>query len=65
MTVQDMHNEFKVSLDKVDSSAYPEFLDWEIDYYLNEAQDRLIKNRFGRNNLYDRDWETLNSLCIS
>jgi hypothetical protein len=59
MTVQEMHNEFKISMDKVDSSAYPEFLDWEIDYYLNEAQDRFIKNRFGRNNLYVRGFEEI------
>lgn len=59
MTIQDMHNEFKLSLDKVDSSAYPEFLDWEIDFYINEAQDRFIKNRFGRNNLYMKGFEEI------
>jgi uncharacterized Rmd1/YagE family protein len=57
MTVQDMHNEFKLSLDKVDSSAYPEILDWEIDFFLNEAQDRFVKTRYGRNNIYVKGFE--------
>lgn len=57
MTVQSMHDEFKVTLDKVDSSAYPELLDWEIDFFLNEAQERFIKNRYGKNNLYSAGFE--------
>jgi hypothetical protein len=59
MTVQEMHNEFKITLDKVDSQAYPEFLDGEVDFYLNEAQDRFIKTRYGRNNLYRSGFEEL------
>ena len=59
MTAQEMHNEFKITLDKVDSQAYPEFLDGEIDFYLNEAQDRFIKTRYGRNNLYTAGFEEI------
>lgn len=57
MTIQEMHLEFKISLDKVDSQAYPEFLDGEIDYYLNEAQDRIVKQRYGTNNIYRKGFE--------
>ena len=43
MTVQEMHLEFEISLDKVDSQAYPEFLDPEIDYYLKSAHNVINK----------------------
>jgi len=59
MVVQEMHDEFKITLDKVDSQAYPEFLDGEIDFFLNEAQIRLIKTRYGKNNLYRAGFEEL------
>ena len=59
MTVQEMHNEFKITLDKVDSQAYPEFLDGEVDFYLNEAMDRFIKTRYGRNNMYRVGFEEI------
>lgn len=59
MTIQQFHREFKIALDKVDSSSYPEFLDGEIDYYLNEAQDRFIKTRYGGNNLYRARFEEI------
>lgn len=50
MTIQQFHRDFKVFFDKVDSAAYPEFLDGEIDIYLNEAQERFVKHRYGKNN---------------
>jgi hypothetical protein len=59
MTVQEFHTEFKIALDKVDSQAYPEFLDGEVDYFLNEAQDRFIKTRYGRNNIYTSGFEEM------
>jgi len=57
MNVQEMHIEFKITLDKVDSQAYPEFLDGEIDFFLNEAQMRFIKQRYGMNNNSRRGFE--------
>ena len=54
-----MHLEFRISLDKLDSSAYPEFFPESIDYFLNEAQERLVKNRYGRNNLFRAGFEEI------
>ena len=59
MTIQQFHREFKVFFDKVDSAAYPEFLDGEIDIYLNEAQARLVKHRYGRNNIFRAGFEQI------
>lgn len=59
MTVQQFHREFKITFDKIDSEAYPELLDGEIDYYLNEAQDRFIKQRYGPNNIYRAGFEQI------
>jgi len=59
MLVQQFHREFKIAFDKADSDSYPEFLAAEIDYYLNEAQDRFIKTRYGRNNIYKMGYEEL------
>lgn len=57
MTVKQMHREFKISLDKVDSSATAELLPSEIDYYLNEATMRFVKTRYSQNNLYKKGFE--------
>lgn len=57
MTIEEMALEFKITLDKVDSQAYPEFLDGEIDFYLNESQMRIVKQRYGTDNLYKRGFE--------
>jgi len=59
MTIEQFHREFKVFFDKTDSSAYPELLDGEIDIYLNEAQERIIKQRYGRNNIYRSGFEEI------
>lgn len=59
MTIEQFHREFKVFFDKVDSSSYPEFLDGEIDIYLNEAQERIKKQRYGKNNLYRAGFEEI------
>ena len=59
MTTQELHNEFKITLDKVDSESYPSFLEGEVDYFLNEAQDRFIKTRYGRNNAYSAGFEEM------
>lgn len=57
MTIEELHIEFKISLDKVDSSAYPELFEEEIDYFLNEAQDRYVKTRYNKNNIYQKGFE--------
>lgn len=59
MQVSQFHKEFKIAFDKADSGAYPEFLPAEIDTYLNEAQDRFVKTRYGRNNIYKLGYEEL------
>ena len=57
MTIEQLHTEFKVFFDKVDSEAYTEFLDGEIDIMLNEAILRLVKRRYGINNIYKKGFE--------
>jgi hypothetical protein len=59
MTLSDFHIEFKIALDKIDSSAYPDILPEEIDYFLNEAQERFIKTRYGINNIYKEGFEEI------
>lgn len=50
MTVQEMHDRFKIGLDKVDSLSAPNFIAEEIDIFLNDAQDQFIAQRAFRNN---------------
>ena len=50
MDVGEMHYEFKLKLNKVDSLDYNNFLVPEIDWYLNEAQNIFIKTRYSGNN---------------
>jgi len=45
MTVQEMHYAVDQGLQKVGSSVYDSFLSDEIDFWLNRAQDRFIKQR--------------------
>lgn len=57
MTIAQMHQLFKFQLDKLDSLNYPNFLPEEIDLLLNQAQDRFVKQRYGKNNLYRASFE--------
>ena len=50
MTIEDMHWDFKLKLNKVDSSDFPNFQVPEIDWLLNEAQILFLKQRYGINN---------------
>lgn len=59
MDIAEMHLEFKIFRDAVDSNAYPEMLDEEIDIILNEAMDRVVKTRYGKNNLYRKGFEEI------
>jgi len=57
MNINRMHVEFKLSYDKLDSSAYPEILTPSIDAILNEAYERVIKTRYNPNNIYKKGFE--------
>lgn len=57
MTVEEMHNEFDITLDKISSSSYQELEPWEKDFYLNEAQMRIIKQRYSGKNTYRKGFE--------
>lgn len=57
MNVTTMHLQFKFEMDKLDSLNYPNFLSDEIDLLLNQAQDRFVKQRYGKNNLKKESYE--------
>jgi hypothetical protein len=59
MNIDRMHIEFKVLLDKSDSSAYPNITTAEIDLFLGLGYERVIKNRYGRNNIYGKGFEEI------
>lgn len=44
MNVKEMHYDFKLKLNKIDSQQYANFLIPEIDWFLNEAQEYFIKS---------------------
>lgn len=50
MTVSEMHYQFKIGLDKVDSLSVPNFIAEEIDILLNNAQEQFISQRAFSNN---------------
>lgn len=58
MTVQEMHTAFKIGLDKVDSLNYPNFTTSEIDLFLNQSQERFVKQRYGFNNRKFKPFES-------
>lgn len=45
MTVQELHYAVDQGLQKVGSYAYDNFLPEEVDYWLNRAQERFVKDR--------------------
>lgn len=57
MTATELHTSFKIGLDKVDSLNYPNFTSTEIDLFLNQAQDRIVKQRYGINNIKRQSFE--------
>jgi hypothetical protein len=58
MTVTEMHTAFRLHLDKSTSLVgSPDFLPEEIDFWLNEAQDRFIKQRVFGNNYRQESFE--------
>jgi len=58
MDVQEMHYEVKLKLNKVDSQDYENLIVPEIDWYLNEAQNIFIKQRYGISNSKRKGFET-------
>ena len=58
MNVQEMHLAFKIGVDKVDSLNYPDFQPNEIDFLLNQSQERFVKQRYGLNNTKGKSFES-------
>jgi hypothetical protein len=54
-----MHLEFKLLLDKIDSSALPDLKDAEIDFLLNQGMLNYIKARYTRLNIYGQGFEEI------
>lgn len=57
MTVNESHIEFKLRYDKFDSLNYPNYEPEEIDLILNQAQDRITKQRYGFTNIHKQSFE--------
>jgi hypothetical protein len=57
MIVNQLILSFKLKLDKIDSQAYPDILEEEIRFWLDEAADRFVKQRYERNNLKRKGFE--------
>lgn len=50
MNITQAHIEFREALDRLDSSNFPDFQPEQVDYILNEAYNRFIKERYTGNN---------------
>jgi len=57
MTIAQFHQEFKVRVDKMDALLLPNLLSSEIDLLLNQAQDRFVKQRYGKTNTKRESFE--------
>lgn len=57
MTIAQAHIEFKFRCDKIDALNYPNFLPEEIDLILNNAQERVVKQRYGITNPKRQSYE--------
>lgn len=57
MTIAEFHQEFKVRVDKIDGLLLPNLLTSEIDLLLNQAQDRFVKQRYGKTNTKRESFE--------
>lgn len=58
MTIAQLHYDFKMKLDKVDSMSREDFNPAEIDWLLYEASWVWVKNRYGQNNPKQSGFET-------
>jgi len=59
MTVAEMHFDFEIKLDKVDSQHRQDFNPAHKDWLLNEAQNIFIKQRYGLTNIYRSGFESI------
>lgn len=59
MTILDYHKQFKLFLDKVSSEQLPEFTPKQIDVFLHEAEVRVVKQAYGRNNIYKQGYQEI------
>lgn len=50
MTIQEMHFDFKIKIDKIDSLVKRNFNAAQIDWLINEAQSRWVKQHYGLTN---------------
>lgn len=57
MNVAQLILSFKLKLDKLDSQAYPDILDPEVRFWLDEGADRFVKQRYERNNIKRKGFE--------
>lgn len=57
MTIQEAHRQFNLFLDKVSSEATPEFTHKQIDVFIHEAEVRIVKQAYGRNNIYKKGYQ--------
>ena len=58
MTVQEFHIAIGLEIDKTLDFEYPYMSPEQIDYWLNKAQDRFVKQRASGNNLKKEGFET-------
>lgn len=59
MTITEAHIEFRQSLDKLNSSSYPDFETEQVDYFLNDAYLRFVKTRYSGNNILKESFESV------
>ena len=58
MTIRELHYQFKINLDRVDSLSNPDFNAAEVDWLLNEAQLIFVKQRMSsRSNSKQKGFE--------
>jgi len=59
MKLREAYRMFDIYLDKAASESYPEILPSEKDVIFNSAIDKLIKTRYGKNNVYKAGFEEI------
>lgn len=57
MTIEEFHINFGLELDKTQDFEYPSFIPEQIDYWLNKAQDELIKDCLSPDKSSERAFE--------
>lgn len=57
MTIEELHIDFKIKFDKIDSLQKKDFTDAEIDWLLNEAQEQFLRQHYKPINLSRKGFE--------